>query len=342
MEDGGDLADFADEFGELFGEDGLHAVGEGFFGFVVNFDEEAIGANSDRGAGKRQDLVALAGAVRRVDEDREMAAFLDGGNDGEIQGIAGEVREGADAAFAEHDVVVAFGEDIFRGHEKFVEGSGHAALEENRLFGASGTFEKREVLHVAGADLDDVGVFLNEVQGFVVDGFGNDAESELLADFGENFEAGEAKPLEGVRRSARLVGAAAEEAHTGGFQAFGNGEALLLGLDGTRAGDQSDVRASGEDVARGSRDADDGVFFLDVARDKFVRLGDGNTFDNTGHGFENAKVDGAVVASDADGGASGTRDGVSFEAEGFDAVADGADLCIGGVGLHDDEHRRNP
>jgi hypothetical protein len=33
---------------------------------------------------------------------------------------------------------------------------------------------------------------------------------------------------------------------------------------------------------------------------------------------------------------------VSFEAEGFDAVADSADLCIGGVGLHDDEHSGNP
>jgi hypothetical protein len=31
---------------------------------------------------------------------------------------------------------------------------------------------------------------------------------------------------------------------------------------------------------------------------------------------------------------------VSFEAEGFDALANGADLFFGGVGLHDDEHRR--
>jgi hypothetical protein len=33
---------------------------------------------------------------------------------------------------------------------------------------------------------------------------------------------------------------------------------------------------------------------------------------------------------------------MSFEAEGFDAVADGSDLFFGGVGLHDDKHRRNP
>ena len=33
-------------------------------------------------------------------------------------------------------------------------------------------------------------------------------------------------------------------------------------------------------------------------------------------------------------------DGMGFEAERFDAVADGADLFVGGVGLHDNEHEK--
>jgi len=116
VEDGGDLADFRNEFSEFFGKNGLHAVGEGFFGFVVNFDEEAIGASGDGGAGERKNFVAFAGAVRRIDEDRKMAAFFDGGDDGEIEGVAGEIGESTDAAFAEHDVVVAFAENVFGGH----------------------------------------------------------------------------------------------------------------------------------------------------------------------------------------------------------------------------------
>ena len=33
---------------------------------------------------------------------------------------------------------------------------------------------------------------------------------------------------------------------------------------------------------------------------------------------------------------------MSFHAEGIDAVADGADLFVGSVGLHDNEHGRVP
>jgi len=342
VKDGGDLADFGDEFGKFFGEDGLHAVGQSLFGLVVNFDEEAIGANRDRSARKRKNFVTLAGAVAGIDENREVAAFFDGRNDGEIERVAGEVGEGAHAAFAEHDVVVAFGEDVLGGHEEFVEGGGHATLEEHGPFGATGALEEREVLHIASADLDDVGVFLDEVERFVVDRFGDDAETKLLANLREDLEAGETESLEGVRRSARFVSAAAEETNARGLQALGDGQTLLFGFNGAGTGNQSDVGTANEDVARGSGNADDRIFFLDVAGNEFVGLGDGDAFDDAGHGLENAEVDGIVVAGDADGGASGARDGMSFEAEGFDAVADGADLFFGGVGLHDDKHRRNP
>ena len=163
-EDLGDLLDFAHEFGVFGGKDGLDTVGEGFFGLVMDFDEKAVGAYGDGGAGERENFVAFAGAVRGVDQDGEVATLFDGGDDGEVEGVAGEVREGTDAALAEHDIVVAFGEDVLGGHQKFVEGGGHTALEEHGEFGAAGAFEKREILHVARADLDNVGILLDEVE----------------------------------------------------------------------------------------------------------------------------------------------------------------------------------
>src|SRR5262249_47989327 len=169
-----------------------------------------------------ENFVALTGAVAGVDQNREMAAPLDGRNDGEVERVARKVREGADAAFAEHHVVVAFGEDVLGGHKEFVERGGHAAFEEHGLFAAAGAFEEGKILHVARADLDTVGVFFNEVEGFVVDGFGNDAESEFVADFCEDLQAGLAESLEAVWGSARFVSATAEEANAGGLELRGD------------------------------------------------------------------------------------------------------------------------
>src|SRR4029077_7490159 len=113
-----------------------------------------------------------------------------------------------------------------------------------------------------------------------------------------------------------LVGAAAEETYAGRFEAFGDGVALFGSFDGAGSGDHGDVYAADEDVPGGSGNFDDGVFFLDVARDEFVGLGDRDAFDYARHGFENAEIDGAGIAGDADSGAAGAGDGMGFEAEG--------------------------
>src|ERR1700731_1231514 len=149
------------------------------------------------------------------------------------------IGERAHAALAEHYVVIAFAEDIFGGHQEFVERGGHAALEENWFFGAACTLEQREILHGAGADLDHVGVFFDEVEAFVVDGFGDDAKAVVLADLREDFEAVFAEALKTVRGSARFVSAAAEESYAGFLDAFGGGETLLFGFYRARAANQA-------------------------------------------------------------------------------------------------------
>ena len=56
-----------------------------------------------------------------------------------------------------------------------------------------------------------------------------------------------------------------------------------------------------------------------VAADELVGLADGDALDHAGKRFEDAEVDGSVIAGDADGGASGPGDGMRFETEAFDA-----------------------
>ena len=43
------------------------------------------------------------------------------------------------------------------------------------FFARPARLQQREILHVAGADLDHVGVLFDQFERFVVDGFGDDA-----------------------------------------------------------------------------------------------------------------------------------------------------------------------
>src|SRR5207245_9637028 len=96
------------------------------------------------------------------------------------------------------------------------------SLEKNGLLGAAGALEEREILHVARANLDDVGVFFDELERFVVDSFGDDAETMLGAHFRENLEAAFAESLKAVRGSTRFVSAAAKQPRARLFDALGN------------------------------------------------------------------------------------------------------------------------
>ena len=59
-------------------------------------------------------------------------------------------------------------------------------------------------------------------------------------DLGEDLQAGDAQALEGVRRGARLVGAAAQDRGAGGLGHLRGLERLVPGLDGARPGDEGE------------------------------------------------------------------------------------------------------
>src|SRR4030043_2420872 len=108
-----------------------------------------------------------------VDDNGEVAYSLDGGNSAEVEGIPGVIREGADAPFTENDARIAFGHDVFGGHEPFIDGGGETALEQDGLFHLSGQAQERVVLHVPGADLDDVGIISYNGETFAIDSLGD-------------------------------------------------------------------------------------------------------------------------------------------------------------------------
>ena len=233
----GDLADFVHHALELIGIDRLWSVGERLVGLMMYFDQDAVGAHRDRRPRHGQHLVALAGAVAGIDEDGQVAQLLHGGNNAQIESVAGVVGKGSHAALAQNHLVIALAHDVLGGHQELVEGSAHAALQQHRLPQPPGMLQQRKILHVARADLDHVGPLGDQAQGFVVDGFGDDPQAEFVPDFGHDLQRFKAQALECIGRSARLVSAAAEELRAGCGHLLGDSERLLAALDRAGAGD---------------------------------------------------------------------------------------------------------
>jgi len=82
----------------------------------------------------------------------------------QVEGVARVVGKGSYAALAKHNVVVAFTHYVLGGHQEFLERRGHASFEQNRFVCAPRTLKQREILHIAGADLDHVGIVLDEIE----------------------------------------------------------------------------------------------------------------------------------------------------------------------------------
>ena len=138
------------------------------------------------------------------------------GINAQVQRVAGVVREGADAALAEDHVVIALRQDVLGGHQELVDRGGHAALEQHRL--------ARRARRVAAArssaccarrsgcsrrtrsTRSKVSVSMASVT------MPRPVSSRASA---SSFSPSSPEPLEGVGRSARLVGAAAQHGGSG-------------------------------------------------------------------------------------------------------------------------------
>src|SRR5688572_148574 len=154
----GDDAQLRHQAIELRGEHRLCAVAERVIGIVVDLDDQAVSACRHGGAGKLRDHVAATGAVARIRDDRQVAQLLDHRDGGDVERVPRCRLERADAALAEDDVVVAAGQDVFRRQQPLLDRRRDTALEQHRLALVTQFPQQGEVLHVAGADLEDVTV----------------------------------------------------------------------------------------------------------------------------------------------------------------------------------------
>ena len=80
--------------------------------------------------------------MARINHDRQMAEFLYGRDNTQVECITRMIGKGANTALTENDLVVAFAENVFSRHQELFQGSGEPALEQDGLAQASSAFEQ--------------------------------------------------------------------------------------------------------------------------------------------------------------------------------------------------------
>ncbi len=126
--------------------------------------------------------------MARIGNDRQMAVSLDERHRRKVQGIAAVVGQSANAPLAQDDVGIVLRQNVLRRKKHLVERGRMTAFEEHRFAGPSSFLQKRVVLHVAGADLDDVGVCGHKVKSLGIYRLGDYSEIETFSHFRQDFE----------------------------------------------------------------------------------------------------------------------------------------------------------
>ena len=165
------------------------------------------------------------------------------------------------------------------------------------FFGMSGPSQQAEVLHVAGADLDDVGVFFHKIKGCKIHHFGHHRHTGFLANGGQNFKPFQTQSLEGVGGGAGFKGTAPENLRPAALYMPGNGQGLLQTFNGAGTGDHGQVAVADLNVA----DSDDGVLGFEFTAHQLIRPGHRNYIPHPGKAGKKSCIHRPLVVQDPDG-----------------------------------------
>src|SRR5207244_12986141 len=130
----------------------------------------------------------------------------------------------------------------------------------------------------------------------------------------KNFQCGFNETRGSVGRSARFECAAAEKFRAAALNHVRYRKRLLAIFDRTRPGDNR-KRAVAD--ARAVAKVDNRAVWPQIERDQFVRLGDTDSFRNTGKMFKMREIDRTLIDGDSDRGSVRARHYVRMEANRF-------------------------
>src|SRR5574341_1563686 len=176
----------------------LFPVTKRLFGVGVDLDQQPVGTRGDRGSGHRRHEVPPPRGMAGVHHHRQMRQFLNQRHRGQVERVAHLRLEGPDAPLAQDHLVIAARHDVFRGQQKFFDRCGQPALEQHRLVLPADLAQQPEVLHIAGADLQDIRVLSDQLDIPRIHDLGDDRQSRGLLGLGQVLQALLGQPLKRV------------------------------------------------------------------------------------------------------------------------------------------------
>ena len=106
--------------------------------------------------------------------------------------------ERTDAAFAQDDVLISLVEHVFGSQQELVDGGGRAALQQHGNTRLTDGLQQVVILHVARADLQDVGIPGDEIHVMGRHHLGDDRQAGFFTGRCQQFQPEFLQALEGI------------------------------------------------------------------------------------------------------------------------------------------------
>src|SRR5439155_10602768 len=140
---------------------------------IVNFDHKTVRSDCYPGTREGCDHVCGTGAMRGIDDDRQMRNAPNRRHRCEVERVTRMLRECANASLAKYDIVVALSHDVLGCEQPFLECCSHPALQQHGQLGSACSLQERKILHVASTDLNDITVLFDQIDMRFFNSFGD-------------------------------------------------------------------------------------------------------------------------------------------------------------------------
>ena len=222
--------------------------------------------------------------------------------------------------------------------QQILDGSGNATLQQDRLGLLAELVQQAEVLHVARAHLQNVGIARDQGDLGMVDDFAHHQQAVALGRLTQQDEPLFTGTFGAVRRFAAPEDAGPEGASSGLGRHFRRALQLLAAFHSGRAGQHHHPIAADLDAPIDGAHAHHRTLGAKAPAGQLVRRCDAMRFLHAIHHFEDRKIGFGPAAHSAKHGVHHAGGAVYIETHVHHAVDNGLDLFVGGAGLHHDYH----